>query len=356
MVGKPKSIKSSKTTKEQLAEKADKNKKFACFGCNDLIKKKEFYKSFNKLHTNGILPYCIECIRKMICDDKGNVTLEKVQETLRLNDLPFLYDLWASSMEEFGDTFGNYKKNIALNFKYLTWKDSVFLPESDKKPNYDNINATKTSALTLKKNDFVLTDQIIDKWGFGYTDEEYYYFEKKWMKLIDNYGEKTSLHSEGLTTYIRFRVKEELATAKGDIKEAKEWGALASGAAKDGKINVAALSKSDISGGIELLPQLFEAVESKVGIISIMPKLKEQPYDDADLIIWCVLNYLRRLEDKPRIEYREIWNFYDNMLHDYFIQRGYNEEQIKKEKEKRNNIFRDLSEVYSEPTYEECDE
>ena len=113
------------------------------------------------------------------------------------------------------------------------------------------------------------------------------------------------------------------------------------------------MSKSDISGGIDLLPQLFEAVESNVGIIPILPKLKEQPYDDADLIIWCNINYTRRLEDKPRIAYRDIWNFYDEMLQEYFTQQGYKPEQVEIEKKKRNNVFRDLGEIYIEPVYEE---
>jgi hypothetical protein len=193
----------------------------------------------------------------------------------------------------------------------------------------------------------------MEKWGYGYTNEEYILFERKWKKLIDNYGEKTSFHVEGLITYIRFRVKEEMASARGDVKEAKEWAAMAKDSATAAKINVSQLSKSDISGGVELLPQLFEAVESEVGIISILPKLKEQPVDDADLIIWCIINYNRRLEDKPRIEYKEIWKFYDEMLQEYFKSQGYTQKQIKIEKDKRNAIFRDLGKVYIEPVYEE---
>jgi hypothetical protein len=84
--------------------------------------------------------------------------------------------------------------------------------------------------------------------------------------------------------------------------------------------------------------------------------LKEQPYDDADLIIWCIINYTRRLEGKSRIEYRDIWTFYDKMLEDHYKQQGYTDEKIKIEKEKRNNVFRDLGKVYIEPVYEESDD
>jgi hypothetical protein len=330
--------------------------KLSCAACGEIKVLRDFYASYNPIHQTGRIPYCKVCLKKMISDDKGNVTLDKLKETLRLIDRPFLYDLWKSALQEKGDCFGLYMKNLCLvQNRQLGWKDSVFQPQLENQINYDSTNQEPNKKQHDSFSNFIVTDEIIDKWGFGYTNEEYYYFEKKWNKLIDNYGEKTSFHVEGLTTFIRFRVKEELATAKGDVKEAKEWAAMAKDAATAAKINVSQLSKSDISGGVDLVPQLFEAVESEVGIISILPKLKEQPYDDADLIIWCIINYLRRLEDKPRVAYRDIWNFYDEMLFEYYNQKGYSDEMIIKEKKKRNSIFRDLGDVYKEPIYEEGD-
>jgi len=288
----------------------------------------------------------------MISDEKGNVTIDKLQSTLQLIDRPFIFDLWKISLEDKMDSFGCYMKNLSLRQnRELTWKDSEFKPQLNSELNYNK---------TLDKNidddnNGNISEDLIEKWGYGYTEQELILFEKKWKQLIDNYGEKTSFHIEGLKTYIRFRVKEELATAKGEVKDAKEWAAMAKDAATAAKINVSQLSKSDISGGVDLLPQLFEAVESEVGIIPILPYLKEQPYDDADLIIWTIVNYIRRLEDKPRIEYKEIWNFYDQMLSDYYNQKGYSNEMVQKEKIKRNNVFRDLGEVYKEPVYEDGD-
>lgn len=357
----------SEKAKKATAKIMDENTLMACARCATLKAKKHFYESYdNPMQPTGRVPYCKDCLKIMISDDKGNVSLEKVKDALQKIDKPFIYDLWCTSIDSKGDTWGMFIKNLQLpQYRKFTWKDSIFQAQITKL-NYDSVEDDKnikhistnndSKVMTAKNTEFEINDDIIDKWGFGYSDEEYFYFEKKWKKLIDNYGEKTSLHVEGLITYIRFRVKEELATAAGDVKEAKEWAAMAKQAAQDAKLNVSQLSKSDISGGIELLPQLFEAVESKVGIISIMPKLKEQPYDDADLIIWCVVNYIRRLEDKPRINYKDVWNFYDKMLMEHYTAQGYSKVQIKQEKEKRNNIFRDLGEVYREPVYEEGDD
>jgi len=348
MAGRPKST----TPKQPRIKKVLKD--YSCQNCGTLKKETEYYASYNPIHKMGKILYCKDCIKDMISDDQGNVILDKVKETLRLMDKPFLYNIWKTSLEEGGEVMGVFMKNIQMpQYRKLGWADSKILPEIEQQLNYDSANIDKNKQLNENKSDFNLTDEIVEKWGFGYQPEEYNYFEKKWNKLIDNYGEKTSFHIEGLITYIRFRVKEELATARGDVKEAKEWASLAKDSATAAKINVSQLSKSDISGGVELLPQLFEAVEAKVGIISILPKLKEQPMDDADLIIWCIVNYNRRLEDKSRIEYREIWTFYDEMLNEFFNNQGFTEDQIKNEKNKRNGIFRDLGKVYKEPIYEE---
>jgi hypothetical protein len=331
---------------EQKRKPTEKKK---CLKCQNYKPLKEYYVSFSDIHADGKIPYCKQCLQEMIIDDKGQINIDKVRDTLRKIDRPFIQTLWDSAVEDEKDTFGTYIKNIQMRQnRDLTWADSDEFKKGysdSSKVNNDNFKSSEDQNL----------DELMEKWGYGYSEEEYHLFEKKWNKLIGNYGEKTAFHVEGLITYIRFRVKEELATARGDIKEAKEWAAMAKDAASAAKINVSQLSKSDISGGIELLPQLFEAVEGEVGIIPILPYLKEQPYDDADIIIWCIVNYLRRLEDKPRIEYKEIWNFYDGMLSEYYKQQGYSDEIIEKEKQKRNNVFRDLGKVYKEPLYEEGD-
>lgn len=312
----------------------------------ELSLEENFYRTNNKLFPNGRVTICKQCIKKMINYDDINT----VYDVLRRLDIPYIHEYWMSAEESKNDTFGAYIRmaNSLPYFRDKTWADSEFDKGNNEEVRNHKISFDNT---VIPSKEFVVTEEIIDKWGVGYSPDEYQQFEKKYKRLINNYGEKTALHTENLLTYIRYRVKEEMATARGDVKEAKEWGTLAAKAAQDAKINVSQLSKSDISGGVDVLSQLFEAVESEVSIIPLLPRLLEQPYDDADLIIWATINYNRRLEDKPTVSYREVWNFYDKMLEEYFEQQGYNEEQIIKFKAKRNNVFRDLERVYIEPLY-----
>lgn len=321
-------------------------KEITCTMCGRTQKPSFYYQSFNPLHATGKLPYCSQCLKNMCLDNNKNINIEKVKEMLKMIDRPFYYDLFKSSVEQKGDTIGVYMKNLALNHKNDGWKHSVFEPVCNTLNN--DINNNLIDSLDLRK--------LQDKYGYGFEEEEYLNFERKYKKLSRGYKEKTELHTERLITYIIHKVKEEMATAKGQVAEAEKWAKLAQADATAAKLNVSQLSKSDITGGIDLLPQLVEAVEQYASLIPLLPKVLEQPYDDADLIMWANINYLRHLEDKPFVEYRDIWNFYDKMLNEHYKQKGYSNEQILDEKKKRNNIFRDLGEVYIEPLYEHPDD
>jgi hypothetical protein len=333
--------------------KGSKNKivpqksKIKCVGeCGRELVEDSFYRTKSKFFPDGRINICKDCIKKMINYDDINT----VYSVLQIINVPFFYDIWEKCLENV-NPIGQYLRqaNSGINsFKGATWRDSIFTEQgSSIESDYSDSKKRKHSI-----NDMTI-EQLEEKWGYGYSEEEMFFFEKKYRKLIDSYGEKTSLHTEALITYIRFRVKEEMATADGDSVNADKWAKLADKASERAKITVQQLSKSDISGGVDLMPQLFEAVEEKSGIISTLPILKEQPYDDADLIIWAIINYTQRLEDKPRVAYKDIWKFYDSMLEDFYKQKGYSEEQIKEEREKRDSGFRDLSKVYKEPLYEE---
>ena len=304
-------------TKDQVDKKIDENKKIACFGCNELKSKKLFYMSYNPLHIHGRLPYCTDCFRSMICDEEGNVTLTKVQETLQKVDLPFIYNLWKSSMEEEGDTLGIFKKNLALSFKHLTWKDSIFLPEAEKQLNYENIKLQEE-----KKILFEVTDELIDFFGTGYSNEEYRAMDKKYTFLKNNYPEKTNMHIEALKSYVRYKVKEEIAISQDKVADASKWAELANKAATNAKINPSQLSKADLSDGLSTFSELSQAIEKEVDIIRILPRFKCRPNDALDFNIWCYVNYIRDLQGLPPCEYEDVYAFYDKKVFDYIEQYG----------------------------------
>ncbi|MCY8083108.1 hypothetical protein MOC02_07305 [Bacillus inaquosorum] len=329
-----------------VGRKPKEKEKLLCAACQkEKDKDSGFYNSRSKLYEKiGKVPICKSCLKKNI--DYND--MDSVYTVLQQIDVKFDPLYWEQAVQRKTDTFSAYMTmaNSLKQFNGTGWKDSILEEQQGK------VSDTETQLDSLEE----VSDEIIDKWGIGYTVDEYHQFERKYNKLIRNYGEKTALHTEGLLSYIRFRVKEELATAKGEVKEAKEWGQMASKAATDAKINVSQLSKSDISGGVDVLSQLFEAVETELGIIPLLPRLTAQPYDDADLIIWAIINYYRRLEDKEKVAYKDIYHFYDEMLEEDFKSKGLTTQEIENLKKARNNVFRDLEDVYKEPLYDTGDE
>jgi len=284
-------------------KQSKKQTELMCASCGNIKKNKEFYVSYQQVHSKtGRIPYCKQCLKQMIIDENNNVQLDLIKRMLQIIDRPFMWDIWITSNNEEGDSLGVYMKNLALTQnRYLTWKDSVFDPQTVTQMNYNS---------TLKQSEFLLTDEIIDKWGAGYKKDEYQAFERKYHLLKNNYPEKTAMHTEALLNYIRYRVKEELATASGQVKEAKEWGGLAKDAATAAKINPSQLSAADLTDGLSGFGQLVRAVEQVVDIVEILPKFKQKPQDNVDFTLWCYINYVRGLKGLGDCEYKDIYGFY----------------------------------------------
>lgn len=285
--------------------------KVQCGACAEFKSSRDFFKSYNPLHTTGVLPYCKKCVHRLCHYDDMTINLEKLKEILRQFDRPFLYDLYETSLRSGKDGVGMYFKNLTLRqFRSLSWKDSVLEPRREVVNPYDDRDL-KPVLGALERVD------LTEKWGFGYSDEELYSFEKKYQLLKNNYPEQTAMHTEALLTYIRYRVKEELATAHGDVGAAQKWGDLANKAATNAKINPNQLSKADLSGGLSGFGELIRAVEQAVDIIPVLPKFKAKPQDKVDFTLWCYINYVRRMKNLPDVEYHEIYNFYEQRKKEY---------------------------------------
>lgn len=257
-----------------------------------------FYLASNKeIFKDGRIPICKSCLKEKL----SNEDFDEKYKILRLIDKPFNVDLWEVAEDMDRDTVGAYFTMLAKkDTRDMRWEDSVF---GDKESN----NKGKEKL------------ELIDKWGPGYRQEEYRAFEQKYKQLTNNYSEKTAMHTEALLTYIRYKVKSEIATADGQVKDAKEWGTLASKAASDAKINPNQLSKSDLSDGLDSVGQIVRAVEEHEDIIPILPQFISRPQDKVDFTIWSYISYVRNLQGLPLIDYKDIYQFYEERKKEYAL-------------------------------------
>lgn len=339
------------------ATASQQGKRKTCTMCEQSKLVPHFYRSFNPLHPDGYMPMCKDCVKNACYNEEtDDVDVEKLKNLLRQLDRPFILEYYDAAVSQYDKLYsgkrvskrsrleivGYYFKNIQSlkQLKTLTWEDGFKYtsqnPEviqSDRRTEDDEI------VYNFTEEDFTVTHEIIRLFGEGYSKKEYKAMKTKYDFLKQNYPSITNLHVEALVNYVRLKVKAELATARGSISEAKSWDELATKAAEKAKINPSQLSQKDLQGGFNSFSETFQAVEQAVDVIPILPQFKYRPNDAPDFIIWCFINYLRRLEGKPDCSYEDVYHFYDERKDEYIKQYGdpygiFTEDPTEKNREK----------------------
>lgn len=270
-----------------------------CSKCQIEKRQLEYYKSYSPLDTDERLRVCKPCLRDMV--DLNDI--QSVYDMLRMVDKPFFHHLWKSANNK-PTVIGEYFKLInAKDYRHMTWNDSVF---EDERKTQSNELAQETANI-----DTDYLDELKELYGFGYPDEEYILYEKRFKRLRTSFQLPTPMHEEYLREYCVNKVKESLAKARGDYKEAKEWASMAKDSADAGKLKPSQMSKSDLSQGLDGFSQLSRMVEEYKDIIPMLPKFIKQPKDDVDVTLWLYINYIRDLKSLPPATYEEIYDFYN---------------------------------------------
>lgn len=105
-------------------------------------------------------------------------------------------------------------------------------------------------------------------------------------------------------------------------RRGKKWYDAAQNAAANGKLTPKQLSAADLQKGMNSVCELVKAVEQATDIIKIMPQFKYRPIDAVDFTIMCYVNYERKLNGQPCVEYEDIYSFYDKKKEEYIKQNG----------------------------------
>ncbi|MCR8641533.1 hypothetical protein NV379_02585 [Paenibacillus sp. N1-5-1-14] len=293
----------------------------SCIKCKKEKPIAQYYNSKSPMF-DGKITICKDCIKLMI--DYKN--MDSIYTILQQMDIKFDTFYWEKSLESKTDTFARYvtMANSFPQFDGTSWKDSVF--DNDK----TSVEVNKSDDEFPSKKNYDIS-QLKSKYGYGYPDDEYYLFEDKYQQLKTSFQLLTTMHEEYFREFCVNKVKETLAKAKGNFKEAKEWAAMVKDVAEAGKLKPSQMSKADLSGGLDTFGQLARLVEENNEIMSLLPLFTEQPKDKVDVTLWCYINYVRDLKGLPECEYKEIYAFYDKKKEDYENQmsdNSFNSEEV----------------------------
>lgn len=343
-------------------EPANKQKgEKVCNFCHEKKKLTDFYISKSPLFSvDERVPICKDCVISASLNEDGTINDIELNKILKKIDRPYYKDLIESAISGFknehsyveDDKVQYYGKEILQRYFRLiamrqdrdksyedSEKDNFIHPTSNTPKSTKERIAQKYADITdidekgnvvdkdnkkIKSDigDFEITDEIVELFGEGYTRAEYKKMLKKYNDMTKTYVVQTNLHKEALLTYVRFKVKEEMATSKGDVQEAQKWYQAAQDAAEKAKLTPRQLSKEDLQGGIVNFSDIFTAVEGAKERIKIFPEFRYQPKDAADFIIWCYVNYERNLNNMPEVPYKDIYKFYDDKKHEYIEMYG----------------------------------
>ena len=356
--------KSQSSGNKPLPANQQKGKKI-CTCCHEEKNLVDFYFSGSPMYSlDKRIPVCKECCKTSVLTEAGKINFDKFKDLLRNIDKPLYFDLLFSS-EESVKKENSYLSDEEVSLhgyeilqKYFTlvamrqdksksYSDAEkegFIhqnsnrtkKEKDKILNrYSNLinQCSKLSKITSDQKPFVnklytiidnfeVTEEIKSLFGDGYAPLEYKKMFDKYEKLKINYTLQTNIHQEALATYVRFKVKEEDATAHGNVDEAKKWYDAAQNAAEKAKLTPKQLTKADLDSGVNSVSELTKAVEQAVDVIKIMPRFKYRPNDAPDFNIWCYIDYERKLNDQPPVSYEDVYSFYDKKREEYIAQNG----------------------------------
>ena len=311
-----------------------------CVNCHKEKALTNFYQVPNpQASSDGMFAnVCKTCIKNESLNSDGSLNIEGFKKMLQLMDRAYASSVLDAAINETRealesgkgrkDLVGNYIKNLNLSqYSKISFLHSIQMNDGGILSNAITSTKQKTQSVDdevyiTQVDNFEVTPEMIDKFGEGYTKKMYRLMDKKYKKLEKNYNMKTAMHEEALATYVSRKVREEIATAEGNVIDADKWSKAAAQAAVDGKLTPKQLSETDLQGGLANFSDIFRAVEEAKERIKIFPEFKYRPIDAADFIIWNYVNYERGLNNLPNVEYKDIYEFYDKKKKEYIDQYG----------------------------------
>ena len=299
-----------------------------CLKCGRPKADSAFFKSSSNYHKDGLVPICRKCIIDTAYDsDTGAIDTDSFEDILRQVDKPFIKSVLESSKKEFRKKVQNGRCKDKTGIDYIEAIVGLYFKNISSLPQYKNITYSSLNSKAEKKqkakdlvyylpdDNFAVTEEMIRLYGEGYTAVEYQQMQKTYNCAMQDYPNLTHAQIRLLLRYVRYDAKEHSAMTKND-SDIDRWSKLASSALTQ-FINACSKTNADNS-----FSALMEKIKQTENMKDVLPRFKYRPNDAPDFIIWCYINYCRRLEGKPEVPYEDVYKFYDEKVAEYVKQYG----------------------------------
>lgn len=263
--------------------------------CNTCGKNKSenfFFKVESKLFPDGRIDTCRDCIRKDI--DIDNV--EEVIGFMRQIDKPFYQDEWnvALSNRDKKHPIGAYMQKLALKqYRGKTFNNSDGI-DGVAKVDLSSVNPAET----IERHDgkvIVYSDELVTKWGTGYTKPEYLQLEKFFQDMRSTHDIYTPTHIDMLTQLSHLSVDRNRLRREGEWTNYKKVSDTYEYMMKSAGFRPVDRQGTEDATGMRTFSQIFEEVEKK-GFRK--PPTLTFEEDVIDGMITALANYYHRLIGK----------------------------------------------------------
>ena len=263
---------------------------YYCVGHGCVHPANNFYKSSMSDHSNGRLFYCKDFMKEKCYTGDNEIDENEFGKILRQLNVAFLPELLAAAIESKKDIIGAYFStyNGLSQYKGMTWDDGVALEGVIYE---DDESIQNTPSL----DSFVVTQQMVDRWGISYTKKDIKSLERFYNDIHNTHNITTPQHEKALIMICKLQHKMDAFLDADDIqsysKHHKEYQKL---------MQTSGLRPIDKTGmdeetGMRSFSQIFEEVE-RDGFIK--PKKTKANQDIVDRTIQYIMNYTLKLLNK----------------------------------------------------------
>lgn len=189
-------------------------------------RKRAFYQSTSRWHSNGLVPYCKDCLKETL--DENNIN--SVKNVLRQIDKPYIEDLWTRAVEHEKETLGTYLSSLKVGSnKDKTYDDSEFI-------NLGFKDSEQLEDETQQPTDFKVTNEMKRVWGNNLSDTDIEYLENFYFEYKNNYSTDTPVQRNLYRNIAKIHLQAEKELDGGQVKTFKELMELSSKLHNDGNI------------------------------------------------------------------------------------------------------------------------
>lgn len=267
--------------------KEEKPKK-VCSNCGKNKLTTFFYKVDSPMYPDGMLNICRDCVREQV--DVND--LEQVISFLRQIDKPFIQNYWDEACKSKNHPLGEYirKVNSLQQVKNKDFNNSDGINGVGK---IDLSSAKKIDSIENVKGEVIeYSDELVNKWGIGYKQEEYLKMEKFYQDMRLTHEIQTPVHVQKLMELAYLTIEMQRLRQERDIPNYTKLAKTIDDMEKSAGFRPVDRQGIDGATGIKSFSQIWEEVEKK-GFRKPPPPVFDE--DIVDAMIISLANYYVRL-------------------------------------------------------------